>query len=181
MFEKLMIPSSVSAKSEKGNEELFVFEDEAGFILTKDQVIHGEHSLMDIINKAIAFYDAEGAQEWIERVNKIKAIKYFSSMSHDEDFKQNENGKFIIPEVNMRYKEFRSNLKRDWSFKCDWCGKKVSSKTDTHYYTLNFPQIPGLMSDYFKRGCSEVCANSIWKDEFKKWIYDNEYQDFFEL
>jgi hypothetical protein len=36
----------------------------------------------------------------------------------------------------IKYKEFRKTIKRDWSFKCGWCNKKVSSKKEDGYFSI---------------------------------------------
>lgn len=52
-------------------------------------------------------------------------------------------------------KEFRKNMKRDWSFKCVNCEEKVSSKTHEDYYYA-FHCVDGW---YGSRFCSEWCAD----------------------
>ena len=181
-FNTSMIPIQITVKKDDGTEkELFAFQDNSGFVLTKKQLVDKENSLMEILEKAIEFYTSEEVEEWIDKTNTETKIELYSSMNFKVDFHKNEKGKFVIPKTNIKYKKFKPDLKRDWSFKCGWCGKKVSSKTDNGYFSIDFPSIPDLNNKPFERGCTEECATHIWKDSFKNWIHQNDYQDFFEV
>lgn len=65
-------------------------------------------------------------------------------------------------------REFRKNLKRNWSLKCEWCGKKVSSKTEVHYYLVGHRPV---MSQ--ERACSEVCSKHIWDEGLLNYLKEN--------
>ncbi|MGK8429884.1 hypothetical protein [Bacillus cereus] len=84
--------------------------------------------------------------------------------------------KYLIPKARYTYKEFNGD-KRNWSFKCDWYGEKVSSKTNEGYYSAYDCNFKG---NSFNRGCSEDCAKLIWKDGFKHWAHEHGDSKFFE-
>ena len=53
-FNTSMIPIQITVKKDDGTEkELFAFQDNSGFVLTKKQLVDKENSLMEILEKAI--------------------------------------------------------------------------------------------------------------------------------
>lgn len=176
-----LLPIAVDVEVDGVEKGLIAFQDKHGFILTKEKLIEARNELIEVIKKADEFYAMEGIEESIRKENIKTSISIYSSMSFDVDFTQNENGKFMIPNANLQIKQFRSDLKRNWSFKCGWCGQKVSSKTDKSYYSIDFPHIHSLEHDTFERSCSKECGQHIWNEVLRNWIFNNKYQDMFEL
>ncbi|MFP5116126.1 hypothetical protein ACSU64_27850 [Bacillaceae bacterium C204] len=168
----ILFPVTVTANQDGNEKEYYLIQDRHGYICKSDEVL-------DILEKAVAFYKREDINDWIERENQKTSIELYSSYNFDVDFKKNKAGKFMIPSPQMNYKEFNSK-KAHWGFKCGWCESKVSSKTSKGYYTLSFPHIQNLEHGEFVRACSKECGALIWKDTFKHWIHDNDYQDLFE-
>ncbi|MGM0890741.1 MAG: hypothetical protein ACQEW5_28425 [Bacillota bacterium] len=61
---------------------------------------------------------------------------------------------FLSQEKPYTRKEFRKDMKRDWSFKCVNCKEKISSKTHEEYYYAD-----ECVDDWHGlRFCSEWCA-----------------------
>lgn len=88
-------------------------------------------------------------------------------LTKEEYLDKLEKTKIILQKACEFYEG--DDLKRNWSFKCDWCGNKVSSKTDKEYYSLRFPQLPHKIErNSFERGCTKECATHIWFDLFKE-------------
>ena len=123
-----------------------------------------------MIEKVKDFYRLENTDEIISKHNKQRRLdtkmKNYSA-NYEIEVQQNEEGLYKIPKPNCKYKKFKNN-KRNWSCTCDWCGKKVSSKTDEAYYTLNC----SIFNIGREHACSDECVNLIWKEGFKNWIYE---------
>lgn len=140
--------------------------DERGTVYSKEDV----KALFEEVKE---FYMREDMPN-IDDYNKDKKLLDYMkcvSISLEED----EMGKYLIPKARYTYKKFNSD-KRNWSFKCDWCGEKVSSKTNEGYYSAYDRDFKG---NNFDRGCSEDCAKLIWKDNFKHWLHEHGYSKFF--
>lgn len=144
--------------------------DEKGYIYPKEIV-------QDLFEQVKDFYERYDNIELVDEGNKQQELEHYLSTIHGfGQIKKHENGKYLIPESKYKYKKFNPE-KRDWSFKCHWCGDKVSSKTEPGYYTIN--------DFYFgismERACSEDCAKLIWKDGIKNWINENGYTKYFHI
>jgi len=92
-------------------------------------------------------------EEYVERT--LAQIKYDLDNFFDEYVGDPPEKKF-----------FRKDLKRNWSFKCENCLEKVSSKTCKEYWSSSNWHINGL---YGKSFCSEWCANK-YREEVKRDI-----------
>jgi hypothetical protein len=151
--------------------EYYVLRDGQGNLFSKDNYV-------ELMQKLFDFYMLENVDELIEEHNKLirlsmKMENY--SANYEIEVQENEEGLYKIPKPNYKYKKFK-NDKRNWSCTCDWCGKKVSSKTDEAYYTLNC----SIFNIGLEHACSEECVYLIWKEGFKSWVYENGYQKYFE-
>lgn len=146
--------------------------DEQGYLYSREEV-------NDLINTIKDFYSLNNNHEIIDTLNIQEKLKDYLDMLEGLDkleIVKSDNGKYNIPHVNYKYKEFNPN-KRNWSFQCGWCGTRVSSKIDKSYYSLHSNGLGISM----ERGCSINCINLIWKDEFKKWINSNGFNNYFNM
>lgn len=146
-------------------EEHFALEDNYGYLYTKDE-------FNELVNKVKSFYELDGMDELLQKDNKYIDLLN-SGISINQ---QNEEGLYELPKIEYTYKAFDPE-KKHWSCKCGWCGVKVSSKTDAGYYTMTNQTFDIV----WERACSEECAELIWKEKVKEWIYEKGYQDFFAL
>jgi hypothetical protein len=126
-----------------------------GMILTTEEALV-------IIEKLLSTYNSDDVDEIIENTNEYQKV-----INAGFDF-ESKGRYYRFNNLVYSRKEFRRNLKRDWSFKCGWCGRKVSSKTDKEYYQLC------TMTDFpFERACSEVCIQHIWDELLMDWLNKN--------
>ncbi len=171
-------PSSILISSPDGKEErIYVLKDNQGFILTKEEFYKEKESIIDFFEKAEKAYNDPEIYSFLIWLNTASRL-------YRDGFRMNENDKFVIPEPNIKYKEFDPN-KRKWSFKCSWCGKKVSSDKQKYYYSILFNKtlyhFPALECEPCERACSKECATHVWHDVYKNWIHENGLEDYFEL
>ncbi|OQR53434.1 hypothetical protein [Bacillus sp. CDB3] len=166
-FPKFYRVIQVEVEEDNGeSREYSCLADERGTVYSKEDV----KALFEEVKQ---FYMREDMPN-IDDYNKDKKLLDYMrcvSISLEED----EMGKYLIPKARYIYKKFNSD-KRNWSFKCDWCGEKVSSKTNEGYYSAYDRNFKG---NSFDRGCSEDCAKLIWKDNFKHWVHEHGYSKFF--
>jgi len=177
---KILEPSCYSFRSPDGKEEMiYVLENNFGFPLTKEEFYKEKEFLIDFLKKAEESYNNPNIEIYLQ-ILKTEANLYYTG------FKKNENGKFVIPEpkeYNIKCKKFNPN-KQKWSFKCGWCGKKVSADIQDYYYVIFLDYIShfGTPDDKrWERGCSKECAAYIWYDLHKDWIYEKGLKDYFEF
>jgi len=113
----------------------------------------------------------------------IKKENFFEYLRELFPESSKERGKFFIPvdALRIRRKKFRGNIKRDWGFTCGNCSKKVSSKEDKEYLTINPTNpIPGHGEYFSVRACSKGCMKVIAKDFIWNWLTDNNLKDYFD-
>ncbi|MEX3914313.1 hypothetical protein AB4672_21305 [Bacillus paralicheniformis] len=132
-----------------------------------------------IIDGLKRFYNqGEKLDEEIENFNlKNKLREYLSVMEHIKvEFKDNQ---YHIAVPSFLFVKFNLD-KRHWSFKCGFCGRKVSSKTDEGYYKTynvkigrNFTWKHQETDHTEDRACSKGCARGIWLDDAKQWVKEN--------
>jgi hypothetical protein len=118
------------------------------------------------MQKLFDFYMLENVDELVEEHNKLirlsmKMENY--SANYEIEVQENEEGLYKIPKPNYKYKKFK-NDKRNWSCTCDWCGKKVSSKTDEAYYTLN--------CSIFNIGLEHACSRPMCLFDLERRIQE---------
>lgn len=157
--------------TEKGQESKhFALVDNKGYIYTEKEV----HELLDKIK---GFYEVENVNILINNHNKLtylEGILQNYAANYDQTILTTDDGLFELPQPHYKCKTFNPE-KRNWSFTCNWCGEKVSSKKDDKYYTLN----NSIFDVNMERACTETCAKLIWYDKIKEWVYDREYEEFF--
>jgi len=146
--------------------QLFALADGHMYLYKRDEVI-------EVLEKTLAFYRHPEVDQLVEEQNNINRLRHMYDIT-EPIFQEIEEGIFQIPKSKHTEKTFRKNLKRDWSFSCSWCNKKVSSKTDSRYYVL-YNQRFHLDA----RACSVACADLLWKEAAKEWIHTNGYQKYF--
>lgn len=171
VFPKIFQPTKVQVNKENGQAvDCFCLTDNRGYIYTKAEV----QELFERIEKFYSFSDVdEMAKKSNERRRMDETLSIYGST---RDMELNEHGKYKIPPAVYKFKKFNPD-KRNWSCKCGWCDKKISSKVDTGYFTLN----DYVFELHFERACSEACAELIWKDGVKNWVHDNGFGEYFEL
>ncbi|MED1472686.1 hypothetical protein [Bacillus salipaludis] len=137
-------------------EDVLYFRDNHGYLTDKE-------TALKYIEKLRRFYEYQDVEKWIEDSNREQKLENFPI-----DFNDIYLNKQFKEKVYY-YKPFRANLKRDWSFKCDWCGTKVSSKTDKGYFLINsHTRIDHELDGY--RACSENCVKLLWKEKFNEYM-----------
>ncbi|WP_369355871.1 hypothetical protein [Lysinibacillus capsici] len=154
------------------NKEYNAIQDNQGFIYTKKQID-------ELLNSVSDFYNIKNSDEEIARINKHTKLEYTLQNYQEKYSKECEEtleGLFKLPAPIYKYKPFNLD-KRSWSCTCNWCNTKVSSEKDDGYFIVNNP----IFDISLEHACSEECAELIWKDKVKEWIYDNDYQAFFSL
>lgn len=167
VFPKFYRVIPVEVQEDNGESRVYsCLADERGTVYSKEDV----KALFEEIKEFYVREDMPNIDDYNKHMQLLDYMRCVS-ISLEED----ETGKYLIPKARYTYKKFNSD-KRNWSFKCNWCGEKVSSKTDEGYYSAydrNFKV------DNFDRGCSEDCAKLIWKDNFKHWAHEHGYSKFF--
>jgi len=175
-----MIPINITITENDGTKsEAIVFQDNRGLIFTEEEFQEKKREMEETFKKASEAYERNDIDNWIDRTNKTKLLEQYVHLSYELDFLKDENGKYKIPSSNVNHKNFNSE-KRNWSFTCDWCGEKVSSKTEKSYYSLKVPHLVNFSEVSFPRGCSQICADHLWRDLFKDWIHTNGFDDLFD-
>lgn len=89
-------------------------------------------------------------------------------------FYYGEKNQYIINQPTFKKKEFRKNLKQNWSFHCASCNKKVSSSTDAGYFLVRAYTSQDSITE---KACSSACCSVIWRDQVRDWINEKGYQD----
>lgn len=148
-------------------EQGLAFIDNGGFIMKKEEA-------SVIIEKLRKFYESD-VDDFIKEENRKNSL--INSPYLSTKLVNGENGKFEMPKPSIICKAFRDDSKRHWSFTCCWCGQKVSSKTHKQYFTL--AEISNYQ--YHERACSKECCELAGKEQMKRWIIDNGYEDLFNL
>lgn len=131
-----------------------LLKDDEGFIFTKAKAI-------ELMQELLAFYEQPDVDQTISQYNLSIACMHGGFDFRNRYYRQ---GKFAY-----EYKTFRPDRKRDWSFICDWCNKKVSSKEYDGYYRMaTFSDMgDGTGSG---RTCSEACARHWWDEMLTETI-----------
>lgn len=170
MFTQLYHAMPINIQEDNGeSNEYHYLADERGNVYSKEEVLL-------LFEKVKEFYNREDSYERVSYLIKRKEVaESLTRITSPWKILLNENGKYLIPAAEYKYKEFDKD-KRDWSCKCGWCGNKVSSKTDKAWYSVHSFYL-GIISE---RACSEDCAQLIWKEGVKNWIHENGYQKFFD-
>lgn len=157
-------------------------------VLTKNGdfefVINDElKKFLDLVKSTLDFYENEGenATKFIRHENMLDYLSQFERILFDFRFsglKEISNYFYEVPYITPNYREFRKNLKSDWSFKCDHCLNKISSKDKKGYYEINGICLEGL---YGLRFCSEICGEIYTKEILKEQLKMMGHKDFFDM
>ncbi|PEM89629.1 hypothetical protein CN627_07940 [Bacillus wiedmannii] len=132
--------------------------------------------------KGICVYDNHRREVRIEEAKSVcqAILNYYNSLSKEEEIelkkRQIEEKLYEMTSLYgspYYFKEFRQNLKRHWSFKCEQCQKKVSSKADIGYWITDICSLPVP----FGRYCSETCAEKVFKPIVNK-AREGMYKDY---
>lgn len=146
-----------------GDDTGFLMMDNNGFILSKEK-------FLDFVNRASLAYDSEDIEGYIKFHNFKTTYPRFLTEKVDD--------KYVLPEPTPRQKEFRKDIKQDWSFKCAWCEEKVSSKKDTEYVILRESFDPYDMTEVQGRFCQDACAENYWYEQAIQFVMDNKMTDY---
>lgn len=139
--------------------------DEGPLLVGKDNKVLEWKEASELINQIINTYSKENINEQIDLYNQVQRL-----LNSGFDFRR--AGRYYrFNDKVYEQKEFRTNLQRDWSFKCSWCGKKVSSKTEVEYYSMVLES--SRFAPDFKRTCSEACVQLLWDEWLKNWLKEN--------
>lgn len=140
----------VEVKEDNGeSREYSCLANERGNVYSREDV----KALFEEIKEFYMCEDMPNIDDYNKHMQLLDYMRYVS-ISLEED----EMGKYLIPKAWYTYKKFNSD-KRNWSFKCNWCGEKVSSKTDEGYYS--------------------VYDRNFKVDNFKHWAHEHGYGKFF--
>jgi hypothetical protein len=138
------------------------------FLTDRRYMIRKEQAL-EIIQKLLAFYELDDVDEIIRQHNLVLDFSYDG---FDFSNRYNRHGSLVY-----HYTEFGVDQKGEWSFKCDWCNKKVSSQEEAGYY--RFTSFPDIKATMMGRTCSEDCARHRWDElltEFIKAKYPHDHE-----
>ena len=145
------------------NQQALMFVDHNGMIRSRQD-------FYEIAEMAMRFYDRPGVDEWIYRKNRLTPWS-----SHYLFGTEMVDGKLLLPTPRYEEKPFKKNLKRNWSFQCGWCERKVSSAVEETYFLINLSLTP---KDYFQeRCCQPACADNLWYDKIANWVLEEELDD----
>lgn len=147
--------------------EKIMINDEEGLVLCNNhRYIMEREEALEILTQLVKGYENVEVNEFIRNHNKELRLLHAGF-----DFER--RGIYYRFESPVyRKKEFRKDLKRNWSFNCGWCGKKVSSEFPQEYYNIS-EWLEGMTG--FERGCSEVCIKHIWDELLTNWLKENGY------
>lgn len=152
-------PASVKVDDETG----FLMVDNHGYILPKEK-------FLEFMKRAALAYESKDIDDFI----------FFHNFKTDYPrfLTEKVDGKYILPTPNHSRKEFRKDIKQDWSFKCAWCEEKVSSKTDTSYFVLRESLDPYDMTEVHGRFCQEACADNYWYEQVIQFVMAKKVSDY---
>lgn len=149
-----------------GEEIGFVMMDNNGFMLSKEK-------FLEFAKRASLVYESEGIEDYIHFHNFKTQYPRFLTEEVD--------GKYLLPRPAISEKEFRKDIKQDWSFKCGWCEDKVSSKTDTDYVTLRESLDPYEMKEVHGRFCQKACAENYWYETVIQFVMAEKVTDYIHI
>ncbi|MCM3593633.1 hypothetical protein M4D58_23715 [Brevibacillus borstelensis] len=148
-------------------QEIMIDGEEALVFMDGNLEIMEQEEAKDVLAKLIKGYKNEDVNKSIKEHNKERQLLHAGF-----DF-ENQGRYYRFNHPVYSKKEFRKDLKRNWSFKCGWCGKKVSSEFPQEYYTIMEYSLEGTTG--FERGCSEVCIKHIWDELLTNWLKEHGY------
>ncbi|MED4225644.1 hypothetical protein [Neobacillus cucumis] len=161
-------PEKITITEDNGEvKELYCFVGQHGYIYQKEEFI-------EVLEKAMEFYNRPDAEELIEKQNDDQFFWWgMQHAIHYLNCEETNDGKYTFPKPDFKKKKFTQT--RNWSVKCNWCGKKVSNTEQEHYFTLNNTEL-GLSME---RACTDVCATHIWNESASNWIFARGYEKYF--
>lgn len=156
-----LVPSLI--ETEDGRSYLTFTDGKGKYISTKE--------LKLIVDSLIDTIKLEGIDDAFEEFNEINI------MAANFQSDPNEIDKFLFPfdRLGIKRKQFKTD-KRKWSFTCGNCSEKVSSDDFEEYFS-----IVSRISGTSERACSKGCAYVISKELTLNWIYEKQYEKFFNL
>lgn len=124
----------------------FSYNEETGAIRITDN--HGMEMTPGLVEKLVQGLTIQ----YLDIPEEEKIQSAIISIENDFNIQLNWYGTPII------VKEFRKDIKRHWSFKCDHCEQKVSSKTHKKYWYGDTCLFQNIM---YTRFCSKACSSSF--------------------
>ncbi|MDE5055229.1 hypothetical protein NDK25_23730 [Niallia taxi] len=142
------------------------------------QTLVNRKDALEYIEKLLAAYNNPSVEQFIEtHNNQTQAelnMEYTMRATLLNWIYDDEKNQYLINEPLFKMKEFRKDLKQDWSFRCATCNKKISSSTDSGYFLVR----AGLSQDCVtEKACSSACCSVIWREKVHDWLKDKGYQD----
>ncbi|MBS4203644.1 hypothetical protein [Lederbergia citrea] len=150
----------------------YVFVDHQGEILDRKKALEYIEFLQEAYSNTSIdeFITESNKQQFL--YNAVASKLYSSSLK----FEKVDENCYKVNRPDYKKNTFNKS-KRDWSFRCSLCNKKVSSKYDESYYLVSSP-----FDQYFdmptERTCSIPCADVVYKDNLKRWIKERELSDY---
>ncbi|MED3961344.1 hypothetical protein [Niallia taxi] len=159
--------------------EVTMNDGEKGFLLkNSDLNLVNRKEALEYIEKLTAAYNNPSFDQFIEsRNNQTNAelnLEFTIRATLLDWFYDDENNQYIINHPTFKMKEFRKNIKQNWSFRCATCNKKVSSSTDAGYFLVRAYTSQDSITE---KSCSSACCSVIWRDQVRDWINEKGYQD----
>lgn len=152
-------------------ESILSFRDNLGYLPSKEEGLRLKQRLLKDLEKVDAFYKMENVDDLINEHNFKMVFRQYM-FEYDE-----EKGVHLFKEPTYDKRKPKLKYRDSWSFTCQWCGKKWSTKEKEYYYRAYFE-----VNGYRENGetvCSKECAVNASIDAQKTWISINGYSEFF--
>ncbi|MEK4671364.1 hypothetical protein [Niallia sp. FSL R7-0271] len=159
--------------------EVTMNDGEKGLLLkNSDLNLVNRKEALEYIEKLTAAYNNPSVDQFIEsqnnRINGELNIEFTMRSTLLDWVYDDEKNQYIINQPTFKMKEFRKNLKQNWSFHCASCNKKVSSSTDPGYFLVRAYTSQDSITE---KACSSACCSVIWRDNVRDWITERGFQD----
>jgi hypothetical protein len=97
--------------------------DQNNILLTKKEALEWLHLILKS-------YENENLEQIIDYSNRMQSL-YLAGYELEEKGRYFRFGRSVF-----KFKMFREDLVRNWSFKSKWCSRQVSTKVDTGYHKI---------------------------------------------
>lgn len=166
-----LFPVTLNKIVDENNDEFVILLDNKGYVYSLELL----EMLHDELTKTIRNIPKEDFNQFKVESNKENTYQdflYFSNLSQ---------GEYPVERLNIKKKSL--DPRKKWGFTCGNCAKKVSTKDEGYYYSINpttyFPFIIDFENgSTSERGCSPDCTKTIAKEiaiesvnkEFKEYF-----------
>lgn len=153
-------------------QDILVDDEDAILMMNGHGQIMSKEDFEELVRLGQRFYGSDDVTEWILEQNRINRW-----LGHPLLGTARVDGKYVLPEPQLEERAYRKNLKREWSFTCDWCQEKTTSYPGGSYYRIH----ESLSRNKTIAGtcCSVACGENLWYDLIIQWVLEEKLTDTF--